>query len=126
MKKLYISIFECIYLLYMFRYFKTSINFDILKIYWVNKYLKHDIENTYGLKICQFGQDVIFVLMFILIFRSVYTIEKTYITYSLYIALGLSLLMNWNAFVYLLPVYFLETYSMQTKKVIYNYLNLNL
>ena len=110
MNKLYISILESIYLIFMFRFFKTSINFDILKIYWANKYLNHNIENTYGPKICPFGQDIIFVLIFILLFRSVYTIDKTYIRYSLYIALGLSLLMNWNAFVYLLPVYAIEKY----------------
>jgi hypothetical protein len=110
MNKLYISILESLYLIFMFRFFKTSINFDILKIYWANNYLKHDIQNNYGLKICPFGQDVIFVLIFILLFRTVYTIDKTYIKYSLYIALGLSLLMNWNAFVYLLPVYGIEKY----------------
>ena len=40
----------------------------------------------------------------------VFNISQTYIYYSLYIALGLSFLMNWNAFVYILPVYVLETY----------------
>ena len=111
MNKLYISILESVYLVYMFRYFKTSINFDILKIYWANKYLKHDIQNNYGLKICPFGQDIIFVLIFLLLFRLVYKFDKTYIHYSLYIALGLSLLMNWNAFVYLLPVFMVELYQ---------------
>ena len=107
---LYISILECIYLIFMFRFFKTSINFDILKIYWVNKYLEHDIENNYGLKICPFGQDAILLLIGLLLFRNIYPIENLYIRYSLYIALGLSLLMNWNAVVYLLPVYVVERY----------------
>jgi len=108
MKQLCISILESTYLIYMFRYFKTSINFDILKIYWVNKYLKHDVENTYGLKICLFGQYAILLLVGILLLRNSYTIDQTYIVYSLYIALVLSLLMNWNAFVYIIPVYVLE------------------
>ena len=107
---LYISILQSIYLLYMFRYFKTTVNFDILKIHYANKYLNHNITNSYGLKICPFGRDIIFLLVGILLFRNVYKIPQTYIYYSLYIALGLSLLMNWNAFVYILPVYVLETY----------------
>lgn len=94
----------------MFRFFKTSINFDILKIHWANKYLEHNIENTYGLKICPFGQDAIWLLIIILLIRNVFNIPQTYIYYSLYIALGLSLLMNWNAFVYILPVLLIEKY----------------
>ncbi len=110
MKRLYISILESIYLIYMFRYFKTSINFDILKLYWVNKYLKHDIGNKYGFKICPFGQDAILLLVGILLLRNSYTIDQTYIRYSLYTALGLSLSMNWNAFVYIIPIYVIELY----------------
>lgn len=111
MKKVFISIVESLYLIYMFRYFKTSINFDILKIYWVNKYLEHDISNTYGFKICPFGQDAILLLICVLFLRNVFTIDKKEIIYSLYIALGLSLLMNWNAFVYILPVFLMEKYT---------------
>ena len=107
---LYISILESIYLLYMFRYFETTINFDIHKIYFANKYLNHNVTNEYGLKICPFGRDFILVLIGILLFRNVYKIPKICIQYSLYMALGLSLLMNWNAFVYILPVYVLEKY----------------
>ena len=103
-------ILESIYLLYMFRYFKTTINFDIHKIYFANKYLNHNITNDYGLKICRFGRDFILLLICILLLRNVFKIPQTYIYYSLYIALGLSFLMNWNAFVYILPVYVLETY----------------
>ena len=110
MKKVFISIMESLYLIYMFRYFKTSINFDILKICWINKYLEHDIGNTYGLKICPFGQDAILLLIVVLLLQNVIPIRKTEIIYSLYIALGLSLLMNWNAFVYILPVFIIEKY----------------
>jgi hypothetical protein len=110
MNVLYISILESLYLIYMFRFFNTTVNFDILKIYWVNNYLNHNVENDYGPKICPFGKDIIFVLIFILILRNIFTINQTYIYYSLYIALGLSLLMNWNAFVYILPVLIVEKY----------------
>ena len=127
MKKVFISIIESLYLIYMFRYFKTSINFDILKICWVRKsskktkrkkrvyklklkYLEHDITNTYGVKICPFGQDAILLLIVVLLLQNVIPIRKTEIIYSLYIALGLSLLMNWNAFVYILPVFIIEKY----------------
>ena len=110
MNVLYISILESLYLIYMFRFFNTTVNFDILKIYWANKYLHHNVENIYGPKICPFGQDIIFVLIFILLIRNVFSIKQTYINYSLYLALGLSLLMNWNAFVYILPVLLVEKY----------------
>ena len=107
---LYISILESIYLLYIFRYFKTTINFDIRKIYFSNTYLHHNVTNQYGFKICPFGRDFILVLIGILLFRNVYKIPQTYIYYSLYIALGLSFILNWNAVIYLLPVYLLEKY----------------
>ena len=110
MNVFYISILESLYLIFMFRFFKTSVNFDILKIYWANKYFNHNVENVYGPKICPFGQDIIFVLIFILLIRNVFPFKQTYIYYSLYLALGLSLLMNWNAFVYILPVLLVEKY----------------
>ena len=110
MNILYISILESLYLIFMFRFFKTSVNFDILKIYWDNKYLNHNVENVYGPKICPFGQDIIFVLIFILLIRNIFSFNQTYIYYSLYIVLGLSLLMNWNAFVYIIPVLLVEKY----------------
>ena len=108
MDLLYISILESIYLIYMFLYFKTSINFDILKIEWSSDFFNHLTDDTYGLRICPFGRQIIWVLIFILLFRNVYTLEKKYIRYSLYTALGLSLLMNWNALVYILPIFIIE------------------
>ena len=108
MNKLYISILESIYLIYMYWFFETSINFDVLKIKWNSKLLKHLTDETYGLRICPFGQISILVLVCILLIRNFYKIESVYINYSLYIALGLSLLMNLNSFVYLLPVFICE------------------
>lgn len=111
MNKLYISILESIYLIYMYNFFKTSINFDILKIEWNNDFLKHLTNDEYGLRICPFGQIAIIFLVLLLLARNFMNIKTKYINNVFYIALGLSLLTNLNSFVYLLPVFLVEKYN---------------
>ena len=108
MRKLYISIIESFYLWYMFHIFKTKKDFNLLKYEWENKYMKHLNDDTYGLRICPFGRTVIFFLIALLILRNLINIKKPYILYSLYFALILSLLLNWNAFAYIIPVFVIE------------------
>ena len=106
MNSLQISIFESIYLIYMFLFFKTSIDFNILSS--PNMWLfKHLIGDTYGLRICPFGQIAIFALIFILIFRNFINISPILINISFVIAVILSLI-NLNALVYLIPVLLVE------------------
>lgn len=111
MNKLYISLLESIYLIYMFHFFKTSIDcnafvdplFNIPK----NDIFKHLIGNEKGLRICPFGRIAIFGLIFIIIIRNCIQIPQYIINIALVIALILSF-MNINAIVYLLPIFVIE------------------
>ena len=108
MKKLYISILESIYLIIMFHFLKTSIDFNILaspKGVW----FEHLIGNEKGLRICPFGRVAILALIFVLIVRNYINIPQYVINISLIIAFILSLI-NLNAVVYLLPVLLTEIY----------------
>ena len=106
MKKLYISILESIYLIIMFHFLKTSIDFNILaspKGAW----FEHLIGNEKGLRICPFGRVAILALIFVLIVRNYVNIPQYVINISLIIAFILSL-MNLNAVVYILPILITE------------------
>ena len=109
MTNLKISITESLYLLYMFLFFKTSVDFNIFDSPR-GKYFEHLIGNEYGLRICLFGQKAIFVLIGILLGRHYINIPQWFINISLGISFVLSL-MNMNAVVYMLPVWFYEIYA---------------
>ena len=106
--KLRISVFESIYLIYMFHYFKTSVDFNILTSpqNWI---FKHLIGNEKGLRICPFGRIVIIPFVIILILRnfSFISISKYFINMLLVLSFILSW-MNMNAVVYLIPIWFVE------------------
>ena len=108
MGKLIISILESAYLIYMFHFFKTSVDFNwnILPNF-KNGIFKHLIGNEYGLRICPFGRKAIFGLIFLLLIRNFYVISKKIIFAALVISFLLSL-MNLNAVVYLIPVWLIE------------------
>ena len=107
--KLDISILESIYLVYMFLFFKTSIDFNVLASPkgWL---FEHLIGDTYGLRVCLFGRIAIFALIFVLIMRDFINISPLFVKISLGVAGFLSLI-NLNALVYLLPVILFECYS---------------
>ena len=65
---LIISIIETIYLIYMFHFFKTRLNFNVLPEFSFtqkHKFLKHLNDDTYGLRICPFGRIIIFLLIIV-------------------------------------------------------------
>jgi hypothetical protein len=117
------SIIEALYLIYMFNFFKTTIEFhhpfEMFQTNGFAKYFKHPINSgRLENKICCFGNYISYVFAAYIILR--YILYKTnYIEQSklcmvnkiiIYIALGLSLLMNLNAFIYLIPLLLLEYY----------------
>ena len=53
--KLLISLIESIYLIYMFNFFKTNIDFNVFASP-TNHWFKHLTGNEYGVRICLFGQ----------------------------------------------------------------------
>tara|TARA_Y100000768_G_C23924797_1_gene656914 strand:+ start:821 stop:1150 length:330 start_codon:yes stop_codon:yes gene_type:complete len=106
MPSLKISILESLYLIFMFLFFKTSVDFNVLRSpegWW----FEHLVGDEYGVRICPFGQVAIFALIFVLILRHYVKIPQWFI----YLALGISFvlsLMNMNAVVYLIPVWIIE------------------
>ena len=109
MTSLKISILESLYLIYMFLFFKTSVDFNILDSP-KGKFFEHLIGNEYGVRICLFGQNAIFVLISILLGRHYVNIPQWFINMSLFVSFVLSL-MNMNAIVYMLPVWVYEIYA---------------
>ena len=106
MNILHISLLESIYLIYMFLFFKTNIDFNVFdtpKGWW----FEHLVGNHYGLRICPFGRIAIFVLIFILLIRNFIYMPAFIIKIILLISLILSF-MNLNAFVYLIPIWIIE------------------
>jgi len=108
MKKLYVSILECIYVLYMFLFFKTSIDFNVMRSPkgWL---FEHLIGDEFGLRICMFGRIVIFFILPILIIRHFYPISK-FVILGIIIVSFLFSLCNLNSLVYLLPVWLIELF----------------
>ena len=101
-----VSIFESVYLIFMFIFFKTSVDFNVLKSPR-GKWFKHLIGYEYGNRICPFGKVAIFALIFIFIARHYIIIPKWFINMALIISFVLSL-MNMNAVVYLIPIWLIE------------------
>lgn len=112
--KYQISLIESFYLFYMFNYFKTKISFNHPFEYLiVNKYnfLKHPIRTTlYENKICILG-NIVGKIAFIW-FLGRYLIKsknRKYINKLIFSLLFIvTLLLNFNAFIYILPIIFLE------------------
>jgi len=106
MRSLKISLYETVYLIFMFLFFKTTIDFNVLHSptgWW----FEHLVGDQVGLRICPFGRVAIFALIFILLIRHYVKIPQWFI----YLALGISLvlsLMNMNAVVYLIPIWLIE------------------
>ena len=114
-KNLLISIFESIYLIYMFHFFETSIDFNILASPQ-NWMFKHLIGNEKGLRICPFGRIVIIPFVIILLLRnlSFIPISKHFVNILLVLSFILSW-MNMNAVVYLIPIWFIEIFVIKNK-----------
>ena len=106
MPSLKISLIESVYLIFMFLFFKTTVDFNVLHSptgWW----FEHLVGDHYGLRICPFGRVAIFALIAILIVRHYIKIPQLYVNITLFIAFILSL-MNMNALVYLIPIWLIE------------------
>ena len=107
--QLLVSSIEVVYLSFMFHFFRTGIDFNILAS--PKGYLfEHLIGNEIGLRICLFGQIIIIPLLILLLVRNFISIPPSFIHRILVIAFLLSF-MNINALVYLLPVLFIEAFT---------------
>ena len=118
MDRLNISIIESLYLVFMFHFLKTSMDFNILSSPkgWL---FEHLIGDEYGLRICPFGRIAIFALIFVLIARHYFEIPENFVIFALMVSFVLSL-MNLNAVVYLIPVWLVEMYFILKKKLFFS------
>ena len=115
-----LNIIEAFYILYMFNYFKTKYSVHLSWEYITQKhsFLRHPIKTgVYESKICPLGNLVGWLLpiwIFLRTYSYIYKINSKYISILNYILWGvifiLSFFMNLNAFIYLIPVFILETY----------------
>ena len=111
-KVLIISIIEALYVIYMFRYFKTTYSFNYLPLQFLDNslYLKHqkNATNTPESHICLFGHDMAFVIAAFLILRNFIPCLMEYNTCILSLIL-IGCFINLNAIAYILPVIVIET-----------------
>ena len=104
-----LSVFESVYLIFMFIFFKTTVDFNVLRSP-SGKWFKHLIGDEYGNRICPFGKVAIFALIFVLLIRHYIKIQQYFVNLALIIAFVLSL-MNMNAVVYLIPIFLIEYFN---------------
>jgi hypothetical protein len=107
MKDLYVSILMSIYLIYMFLFFQTSIDFNFGMKSPDGWWYEHLVGDEYGLRICPFGRVAIFILIFVMIIRHYIKLPKYFIETIFLISIILSF-MNYNAVAYLLPIWIYE------------------
>lgn len=124
-----ISIIEAIYVLYMLRYFKTTVSFSYAKstrlLYKIaynldidKNYVAHPDKSSIESEshICNFGQDVSILISLFFLLRAImlYYNKKWYWKFNTVVILSIFILsfLNMNAFVYLLPVFITEIYVM--------------
>lgn len=119
MNLLVLTVFEIIYLFYMFILFKTKINLNHPYEYYITNnlsdFFKHPIENNvYGNKICPFGKVCIILLIFLIVLRYLFINQyskSTMLKYLNILIIILSLLfslLNMNALLYIIPFIIIE------------------
>ena len=101
-----------IYLIFIFRYFKTTISFTHpLEFIMMNKssqYFKHSLSyGQYESKICPFGHDAIIILAIFILLRLKFNFLNKASKLILLIVFLISLL-NLNAVIYLIPYFLFE------------------
>ena len=101
-----LSILESIYIIYMFNYFKTSISIKhpLDSITQNNRLLNHTDKSN---KICPLGNLIGFISPLFFIGRHFFLSHKVFQWFFYSLLIG-TLLLNWNAFLYLLPIFYLE------------------
>lgn len=120
MNLLILSIVEIVYILYIFNFFKTRLSFNHpFEIIFTgfSEYLKHPIDSDiYENKICPLGHILshlfsIYILIRLILIQTDSLNIKTIKIINCFVigfAIIISLLLNLNAFIYLIPVLLFE------------------
>ena len=112
-----LAIFQSLYLFYMFNFYKSDFNFNHpLEIFIqkqnINEWLKHSIEkDVYSSKICPLGNFIgIIFPLWILYFNYIADKHKYKTINNIFwilLILG-TFLLNFNSFIYIIPIIFIE------------------
>ena len=117
MNNIYISLLESIYIIFMYNFFKTEKSFHhILEIIINTKkgIFYHPINTgLYENKICDFGKLSSFLISIWFLTRHFITESNELNKIFFKILFIISLLMNFNAFIYLIPIFITEFYQNQ-------------
>lgn len=119
MKQIIYTIIEAAYIYYMYNIFKTSISINhpgeyILNNLPISDFFKHPLnESVYENKICPLGHftsKLLVIWLFLRLWLENYDKSSTKMANTIIFGLFfvLSLLMNLNAFIYLIPVFIYE------------------
>ncbi len=118
MNYILINIIEFIYIFYILTQFKTKYSIHHPFEYLTSQYsfIQHPIySGNYENKICSFGHSCAYISIIYFLYRIIYfhlynSINHTISTIILYTSIIITLSMNMNAFIYLLPIFILEYY----------------
>lgn len=114
-----VFLIESVYLVFMFFFFKTQINYSLGDIFDIQKFGTFFVHDTgqYENKICSFGKvmaglAIAFWLVRLFLmkdpeYRSL--LLKTTVIFDI-VCVGLAVLTNYNAFIYIVPLMFSELY----------------
>lgn len=108
------SIIELLYLIGMFCFYQTRQDYNMLaqgKFTSNSLVFKHLEGDIYGNRICLFGKIMLIPFSIFLLIRDNYTIKKVWTYLIIVISIILSFL-NYNAFVYLIPVWIYELFNL--------------
>ena len=109
--RLIISIIESIYIIYMFKYFKTTYSFNLLPFQFLDysEYLKHQKYNSQEpvSHICPFGHDMAYVIAGFLVLRNFIPCLMNYNSWIIGL-IFLGCFLNLNCVVYFLPILIIE------------------
>ena len=111
-----LSIFESIYLWYMFTQFKTTTYFNHPLDFLTSSipFMNHGPSTSYSSKICPLGVLVGYLAPLWFLGRHVIHDQQKLKTINTYLILTLfiaSLLTNMNAFIYSIPIFIIEYYN---------------
>ena len=116
--KLIVTLFLAIYVVFMLRYFKTKYSFAHPLSDFSDDYFKHPLGETTRVQsqICKFGHDASFILGGFLILKEL-LFQNKYLSKDFYIGISRIILvtvfvfslMNFNAVIYLIPFFLIES-----------------
>jgi hypothetical protein len=121
MKYIIINVLEFIYILYMFVFFQTYYSIHhpleyIINNHTASEFIKHPIfSGIYESKICPLGKTLAKLSFIFFTFRIIYYLyynitDSIVSFYIINVVLIMSLMMNLNAFIYLIPIFMVEYY----------------